>query len=377
METKILGSIEAVPPDVWNAQVPRNALIRRHEYLRAVEASRISDCRYFYLVVYEDTEVIAQASVYFISTEVDTFALGAAKRFISAIRRVWKRFLVMRTIECGSPVGLGTTISFNDGKKSLPVLEQIVGATEGLARRLRAPVVVFRDFYQKELPDYECLRTLGYTLLPNLPEARLEIRWRSFDEYLASLRSKYRYKLLTQMKKFQTAGGTMEELDDFSEYTADLARLWRNAYDRAKEYKRELLHEDFFANIGRFLGGRVSVVLAKLGGRPVGFLLLLLDDDTLITLFSGLDYSRHRESGVYLNLFYEAIKIALSRRKREVDFGITTTEPKAELGARVVPLYMFMKHLNPAANWIVPRAFEAMTPRLSVQAKRVFKQGAQ
>jgi predicted N-acyltransferase len=373
MVVSTLTSIAEVEPARWNAIVAKNRLICRHEYLRAVEASQINDCRYFYPVIREGDEIVAHACVYFISTELDSFARGSLKRAINGVRRIWKDFLILHSMECGTPVALGATISFREGTGKRAALMQIVHETEQLARKLRVGVVLFRDFYEDELTFFDQLRHAGYRRIHNLPCARMQIQWQSFDEFLRAMRSEYRCKILTRIKKFQKGGGRIELLTDFSPYAEGLARLWRNTYDRAVEYRREILLSDFFENVDQYLGNRSAVIVASIGGQPMGFLLLFLDDDTMTTIFSGLDYSCSKEHFVYFNLFYKAIEFAILRGVKDIDFGITTIAPKIELGAVVAPLFMYMKHLSPIWNRIVPRLFEMMTPKSSQCFRNIFK----
>ena len=58
---------------------------------------------------------------------------------------------------------------------------------------------------------------------------------------------------------------------------------------------------------------------------------------------------------------------------KDIDFGITTIAPKLDLGAVTVPLHMYMKHLAPFWNRIVPRVFEMMTPKNLLCFRSVFK----
>jgi predicted N-acyltransferase len=312
--------------------------------------------------------------VYFISTELDSFARGILKKGIDGVRRLWRNFMVLRSVECGTPVALGSTISFREGADRESALMQIVRAVEDIAAELGVGVVLFRDFYEEELSFYDVLRDGGYRMIYNLSATRLKVRWKSFDEYLDSMRSQYRTKLLVQVKKFHGNGNArIDFVQEFSSCAEDLARLWRNVYDQAREYRREILPVDFFVNIDRHLGSRSAVLIARVDDRPVGFLLLLFDDDVLIPLFSGLDYSCSRERGTYFNLFYKAVEIAIERGMEEMDLGITTLEPKLDLGAVVVPLHMYMKHRNPLLNRVVPKVFDMMTPKTSLRQRNVFK----
>jgi predicted N-acyltransferase len=368
-----LTSITDIDATAWNAIVGRNRLICRHEYQRAVEASRINDCRYFYPVLYEGNRILAHTCVYFISTELDAFASGALKRAIDTVRRVWTNFLIMRSVECGTPVALGSTISFAEGVDRAAALETIVRETEALAKRLGVRAVLFRDFCEEELGLFDRLRSMGYASLQNLPAARLTIRWRSFDQYVAAMRKNYRHKILAQRRKFAKPDVSVEVLKDFSSHAGDLRRLWENAYDHATEYKRERLTEPFFVSMDRCLGHRSALILARVKGRPVGFSLLLFDDETLIPLFCGLDYAFNNEYALYFNLLYEVVNVGIQEQVRDIDFGITTIAPKLDLGAVAVPLHMYMKHLAPLGRRVVPCLFRMMTPSNPLHSRNVFK----
>ena len=257
LRTGILTSISDIDPTVWNSVVSRNHLICRHEYLQAIERSSINDCRYYYPVVYDDDRVVAHTCLYFISTELDLFAKGIGKLLVNGIRHLWRRFMILRSIECGTPVALGTTISVHKDTDRQAVLSEIVRATEQVAREQGVPVILFRDFSDGELGFYDALVERGYSRIRNLPAAHMQIKWRSFDGYINSMSSRYRHKHLSQQKRFTASGATIEVIDNFSSIASDLARLWRNVYDRATEYRREILLADFFENLDTHLA-RVS-----------------------------------------------------------------------------------------------------------------------
>lgn len=263
MRIATFRTIAEIDTTVWNEIVPTNRLICRHEYLQAVETSRINDCRYFYPVVYEGDRIIAHTCLYFISTELDSFAQGILKKIIGGVRRLWKSFLILRSVECGTPVALGNTISFREGTDKSAVLAKILNETERIAADLDVGVVLFRDFYEQELDFYDKVRHSGYVRIHNLPCARMSIRWDSFDAYVRSLRSEYRNKLLARLRKFRNGPTSIELVKDFSSCSADLARLWKNVYDRAREYRREIILQDFFENMAAYLKDRAAVILAR------------------------------------------------------------------------------------------------------------------
>ncbi|MBI4650529.1 GNAT family N-acetyltransferase [Candidatus Desantisbacteria bacterium] len=373
MKVILHKSISEIDESKWNSIVAKNHLICTYKYLESVEKSEINDCRYYYPVVYEGNEIIAHTSVYFITTELDTFAQGFIKKIIIDIRKKWKNFLILRSLECGTPVALGTTISFKNGINRVNALNLICQNIEHLAKELHIPVLLFRDFYNEELELFDHLTELGYTGIHNLPGTKIEVRWKSFNEYLNSIRSHYKWKIIERIKKCQRDNISIEILNDYSRYYDDLEKLWMNVYNNAKEYRREILKSVFFKQTKEYLGDKSSIILIKKDNIPIGFTLLWFDDETLIPIFSGLDYNYNDEYGIYFNLLYKIVEVAIDKGKKDIDLGITTLIPKKEMGAETVTLNMYMKHLNPLLNKIVPWLFETMTPQDNAGERKVFK----
>ncbi len=374
MPCEILSSITQIGPDEWNSIVGRDRLICRHEYLQAIENSKINDCQYFYPVIRDESgRLLAHTCLYFISTELDLFAKGALKRGIQLIRKLWGSFLILRSVECGTPVALGSTISYADGPRE-DVLRELVRVAENVAAELGVKVLIFRDFCDDELAFYDRFSALGYKRIHNLASARVACAdYDSFSGYVRSMRSRYRRKIQRQMALFRDQGGSVEILSEFGDHVPLLARLWLNAFAHASEYKREILRDQFFDAINRCLGERSVVVLLKVDGIPSGFALVLLDDSVMIPLFCGLDYTVSRSSASYFNLLYEVIKLAIELKMQAVDFGITTLEPKLQMGGEAMSQYMYMKHTNTLLNKVVPRLFDAMTPQPGVRSRNVFR----
>ncbi|MGA1825529.1 MAG: GNAT family N-acetyltransferase [bacterium] len=373
MYVRVYKSITEIGAGAWDEIVGKNQLICTHNYLKAVEKSQINDCRYYYLVLYEGNQIVAHTCLYFISTYLDIFAQGVIKNMINIIRKKYKKFFILESFECGTPVALGTTISFRNHINRLEVIERIIKVAECLAKECNTKVLLFRDFYEYELYLYDYLMKFGYNRIRNLPSTRINVRWGSFDEYLSAMRSKYRWKVKERMKNVYEEKISIEVRRSFLDCGKELERLWTHVYNNAKEYKRERLKAVFFENIDKYLGESSAIIMVKREGILIGFTLLLFDEMTLIPLFTGLDYNYNDRYSVYFNLLYKSIEVAIREGKRDIDLGITTLESKREMGAVAIPLYMYMKHLNPLFNKIVPRIFEKMIPQDTTGPRRVFK----
>ncbi|KKT74267.1 MAG: hypothetical protein UW69_C0042G0008 [Microgenomates group bacterium GW2011_GWA2_44_7] len=202
LRVKIYRSITEVNEGAWDAVAGENRIVCSHKFMETLEKSGYGDGRCYYPVVYDGDEIIAHTSVYLMSTEMDLCAQGTLKNIIGTVRGKWKGFFILRSLECGPPISAGNTISFKSGIKRVEVLALLCDAIEGLAKSLGISFILFRDFDDEETKFYDLLKERGYMELHNLPTAELKIRWKTFNEYLDSMRSNYRHKITKRMDTF-------------------------------------------------------------------------------------------------------------------------------------------------------------------------------
>jgi predicted N-acyltransferase len=372
MFTKIYNSITEIDENQWNSIVGRNRIICTYQFLLAIEKSNINDCKYYYPVVYENNKIVAHACVYSITTDLDTLATGIAKKIILFVRLIWKNFLKIKFLECGTPIAIGNTISFIEKINKAKVLNLLVDCIESIAREKKIGMILFRDFYENEIPFYNNLNQRRYKKIKNLPNTIVDVKWNSFSEYRRNMRSHYRYRLNKNINKIKENNINVEVCDEFFSVAEDLQLLWKNVYDRAKEIKREILTKEFFININTHLRKNTKTILFKKDNQIIGLALLLIDDDTLKFMFSGIDYNYNEKYSIYYNSLYYIIKQAIIEKKKEIDLGLTTYYPKTDVGAKMVNVFMYIKHTNLLLNPIITNLLNIMNPKVRIFTKNVF-----
>ena len=374
MHVKVYSSITDVAEAEWDSILERDATICSHAYLKAVEASAINDCVYRYPVVYDaQGQLIAHTCVFSITTDLALFARGATLALVHGIRRVFPGFLTIRMLECGTPVALGRQISLRRGTDVEQVLSVLVPAVEAVAKATQLNYVLFRDYLHEECPTFAAFATHGYSTLQNLPEAVLEIRWNSFDAYVADMRSSYRRKVKLNLARIADRQITSELLSDFSHLSAQFVAQWRTLFDSAIEYKREILTQAFYDNINTHLPNARALVFYE-QGRLIAHCLLLFEDDVLRWMYVGKESTATED--LYPFMLYEIVRHAIEAKKRSIKLGITTYVAKTDLGAEMVPLFMYLKHRTRLFPRLAPWLFQKMTSLPEFKTKSVFKHDA-
>ncbi|MDD5173496.1 MAG: GNAT family N-acetyltransferase [Candidatus Omnitrophota bacterium] len=373
MDVKIYRSIAEVDESRWDAIVGKDRIFCTYKYVEALERAGINKDRCYYVVVYDGDRIAAHACAYFITAELDIFARGALKKIIAMIRRRWKDFFTLRSLECGPPIALGSSLSFRDGINRAETLEPLCQAIEKLAKELGIKLLLFRDFYDDEAELCGLLKERGYSKMHNLPKAEIKVRWKNFNEYLGSMRSNYRCKIVKSIDKCAKANITIQALKNISENARELKQLYDNVSRQAKEIKRECPDDTFFRDLHKHLGEKAVILAAIKDGRIIGFMLALFNDKELISALLGLDYDLNRDYCIYFNLFYKTIELAIETKMDKIDMGITTLDPKKDMGSEIFALNMYMKHSNPILNKIIPTLFDMITPPDTTGPRNVFK----
>ena len=87
------------------------------------------------------------------------------------------------------------------------------------------------------------------------------------------------------------------------------------------------------------------------------------DGGTAIAYYIGFDRTAAAEGiPIYLRLLHATIGDAIAWRCERLSLGRTALEPKAALGAKPEPMFVWMRHRVPALNWMLRGVLGAVPP---------------
>ncbi len=167
-------------------------------------------------------------------------------------------------------------------------------------------------------------------------ETYLEVRWTSFDDYVASLASSRRRHLRREMDTFAKRGCAVN-ITRLSRCCDQIGPLLANVQQKyghrasPKEMTSQLLMQ------AEELDPYSHVLLCHRGGQLIGFSLLYEWSGQLYVRALGFDYAMSLDSAVYFNLaFYGPIQLAIANKLGSVSFGLESYEAKFRRGAQGV-----------------------------------------
>lgn len=278
-----------------------------------------------------------------------------------------------RLLICGgSAASQGPALYICPSVARAEALEVIGAEAQAIMRASSGPRPILAVLFQgaPELGALAGLTEVGFTRFESDPSLALTLdpSWAHFDDYLASLTSKYRVKA----KRADALSAELEQVT----LDAEGARAWREALHstygqvtqrasfcvRATEL--DALPELLEAQPERY---HLSAYLAR--GELIGFRLSVREGDTLYAQLVGIDYDQNRTFGLYPRILNDYLREGLERGCRVVDLGRTAGEIKSTLGATPSATELYLTHAHPLMDWALPSISKRVTPAAHKQHK--------
>ncbi len=351
---------ELVRCERWNAAFAEFRKDRRYYELIEDTLRQGFEHRYF---VIRDADGGVRAVQPFILLDQDLLAgVGArARRMAAIVRRVWPRLLVCRTLMVGCGAGEGRL----DGEPSAHDANArcLAAAIMGHARRLKAPLVVLKEFPAEYRGALGCFVDEGFTRVPSMPMTKLSIVYRDFDDYMTrALTSSIRRKL---RRKFKIAASAprieMSILGDVTPIIDELYPLYVDVYERSALHF-ERLTKEFFCKIGRAMPDKATFFVWRQQGRAVAFCLAMFEGDAFYPEYVGFDYSVALQIHLYHYVVRDMISWAIDQGFVWLRSSGLNYDPKLHLRHRLDPIDLYVRHRSPVINRLLKQVLPWIEP---------------
>ncbi len=376
LSVTVFDALSDVPGSIWDGLVGQRSITLTTAFWRVVEAAKLNDFSYRYLVVSDaQGKPVAVAVAYVITTDIAIFASPTLNRLLRLVRRAWPRFLKWRMLECGTPITINTPpYALVAGADEAAVVDALARAMRKLARAVRASILVVRDFEPEGFNLEPLFRNAGYHWVDSLPNTYMDIRWASTAQYHAAMRSYFRSKLRKHLQRNEQAGVRYERVADFAHLAETLHAQWLVVHDNASEYQREILTPEFYRQMATQLHGQAEVLLFYRQDNLEAHALLLRDRDLLRWLYVGRNVAVN--DSLYIYIAHAVVETAIAMGVTRLEMGLTTYPIKQDLGADVVPIKIAVRASSSLINPFVGLGYALLnvvprpSPRVVFQKRR-------
>jgi hypothetical protein len=359
VEAATRAEIEADPR--WADALAGERKDRR--YYEIVEDTILQGFDYRYFVLRDETGDVRAIQPFFINDQ--DLVAGASQgiqKLISSVRRVWPRFLKMRTLMVGCAAGEGH-LDARDAASRAAVARGLASGIGEQARRLKSKLIVFKEFTTTDRAALSCLAQHGFAKAPSMPMTRLRLNFANIEDYLRNVLSRnMRSKLRRKFKESEKlAKLEMRMVTDIAPYIDDVYPLYMAVYEKSTLHF-EKLTPDYFLKLGRSMSDKVRYFLWLRDGKVVCFNLCMVHDDAVVSEYIGFDYDVAFDLHLYYIAVRDVMKWALANRYQWYCSTALNYEPKYHLKHELNPLDLYVKHRSPVVNFFMKRALPYMEP---------------
>ncbi|HEX5965470.1 MAG TPA: GNAT family N-acetyltransferase [Pyrinomonadaceae bacterium] len=338
----------------WDKVTANDSLFISRRYLRVLEDAGPDNLRQCYALIFRDREPVAAIAAQSVTVSVARLRGKSARDL--PVDKLEEKMLV-----CGNLLSWGMHgIAFAPNVDHEPLWPAVAEAIY----RLRRVDKLFGDtafVMVKDIPDAyatsaTALSRFSYRELETEPNMVLEIspQWKTYDDYLASLTSKYRKQSKQIEKEVEAAGCTVTEIksDEIARDAEKLHALYLQTHKNAR-LRLVTLPVSFLPTLAHELGDDMRFTVLKRGETLLGFVTTVKDGQTAVGYYIGFDRPANADIPIYFRLLQAVIGHAISLGCKRLSLGRTALEPKARLGARPDPMRVWIRHRIPMLNLIV------------------------
>ncbi|MBK8044345.1 MAG: GNAT family N-acetyltransferase [Haliscomenobacter sp.] len=288
-------------------------------------------------------------------------------------KRFFARFGNYRILICGHLFIPGEHVWHVQGTEPTrqAFLRQLGPMLKRIARHEGASVVLCKDF-EEPLPFAAEGGLHELSFQPNMI-FDLRPQWKTVDDYLDAMSSKYRIRARRAFKKSE--GLLFKELSfgQIELLAGELAMLYRDIVEAAG-FSLVCAGPEYFVELKRSLGPDFQVTACYMGDTLAGFYSTIRNGGDLEAHFIGFLPELNRSHQIYLNMLYRMVEQGIHARMNRIVFARTAMEIKSSIGAVARPARVYLAHVNPFLNFLLPHVVRLVEPKEEWTPRHPFRE---
>jgi hypothetical protein len=390
---KVHNSINNIKED-WNQAAPKDNLFLQADYLEMLEQHPPAKMSFKYVIFMKNNQAIGIAyhQVFRLSVEesLQTPIEVAPKDkspacIVRAISNAVKKWFIKRAdfnlLICGNLLLTGEYgFYFQSGYTKAQQAEIIQDSMQQVQSILdsenqKISIHLIKDHPQEvSQPIEDTLKNQNYHGFLMQPGMQMAIRpeWNTFDDYLASMTSKYRVRARRARKKGVAIVSKELTLEEIEANEQQIYTLYKEIAEGAG-FNAFLLEESYFTALKRTLGDRYKLTAYYIDNQLVAFFTAIFNHNEMDAHFLGVDGNYNKEHQVYLNILYDLVNLGIEHKASHIDFARTALEIKSSVGAEAQDLMCFIKHRNTVSSKFINLIFDYINPKEEWQPRSPFK----
>ncbi|MDD3038028.1 hypothetical protein [Bacteroides sp.] len=369
---EIFNSIDSIDKNKWDSGIEKDDFYMKYDFLKITEKSVLNVHSYYYIIIFDKGDKVANVVLFSIKLDLLNLVSNSAKGIISKIRKIWKNSFFINTLFCGLPVSIvDNSIRIFDKKCTRDILYSIDTIIKNIIKNKKIKITFLKDFTDDELEWIKCIENKSYKLISGLPSNDFTIKWNSFDEYVRSLRGKYRSSLRKVLEKRDKLEISVLENNDIV-FDDNFYNLYEQV-NGSSEFQLEKLSSDFFRKVLSSNSFSAKLITIKRENILLGHISIVELRDKFVPLFIGYEKIVNNKYDIYFNLVYKILEVAMHEKKKIVKCGQTADFFKRKIGCTPVNVWWFIYVTSPIIRPFTRKIFSKLFPPIPDYKFEIFE----
>ena len=369
---EIFDNIENLSEMQWNKQIPEANFLLQYDELKLIETVHSGTMRFKYILAKRNGVTVGamyfQIVMFHANQLINYFPASAETNFAMKGLKVFSEKLLnlinVKLLVSGNVFMTGENGFYFSHDIDKATRAKIVRKTARniLKNDSAIKAVLVSDLYHPKTEFDIDFKKRGYN--ENYVESDMSIHlkddWKTFDDYMSALSSKYRVRAKKVFTLCSENGVEKKDLtlDEVKQYEERLSGLYRKVMENA-DFKLAELSKDFFYAQKKDLPDNYHVYAYFKQGEIIGFISAFQFGKKMEVHYTGMDAEVTKPIHLYQHMMYDMIKLGIEKRAERLHFGRTAPEIKSTIGATPSPMYGYIKHRNPLFNFFIARPYTA------------------
>jgi len=356
--------------DDWNSITKNSNVYLSIPYLHSLETSLGNQVEFRYIIFYNKVnKPVALASVQILDFSSDAFKKNEVYCSVSThIKNKVLETLGVKMMVCGNVFATGENgfMYTND----ITAEEAYNNLSNGLyelrqATKLGKPisVVLLKEFWPNTFEDSDTLKSAGFKDFKVDVNMVLKLHpdWKTMDDYLASMVTKFRTRAKGVYKKSAEVVVKDLTVEDILLYKNDIERLYGNVVQKA-DFKFGVLTGDAFIELRKNLDNHFVFKGYFINNKMVGFSSAFISGLNIDANYVGLDYEYNHQYAIYQRMLLDFVEVGINSKVKELRLGRTAEEIKSCIGAEPMDMKLYLRHRNSISNKLIAPIIASITP---------------
>ncbi len=370
LKPEFFDTIHNINKEHWNDILKGSNIYLSTEYLEALETSLKGQVEFRYILFYnKSSKPVALASVQILDFSNEGFKTNDVYcKVASRIKNKLLETLDVKMMVCGNVFACGENgfmytndlsaeDAYNNLSNGLYELRQTQKTDKPIS------VVLLKEFWPSSFKTSDLLKSAGFKDFKVDVNMILHIHptWKTMDDYLASMTTKFRTKAKSVYKKSAELIVKDFSVDDILHYKSEIENLYGSVVEKA-DFKFGILNGDAFVNFKKNHQGHFIFKAYFLKEKLVGFSSSFISNNSFDANYVGLDYEYNYTHATYQRMLYDFVELSISNNLKELRLGRTAEEIKSCIGAEPMDMKLYLRHRNSISNKLLAPIIATITP---------------